>query len=121
MDHFLAEQENRISSSPESRAQAVSLIQALLHCELAAPEPSSTQVDINARVEISEAMLHIEVMSDNLSEQVETLEAVGTADDLRQLKLQRLMHLVDAAPSRPSWEDPCLQPPPPVLLSCCCW
>lgn len=97
------------------RAEAVYFIRSLLGCELTAPEPSRNQIDINARSEIPEAMLHPQVMDANLSEQLETLEAVGTTEDVRQLKLQRLMHLVYTAPSRPTWEDPCLRPPPPGM------
>ena len=65
---------------------------------------------------IPEAMLHTVVMNTNFTEQLETLEALGTAEDIQQLKIQKLMHhLVYAAPSRPSWEDSCLKPPPPGM------
>ena len=93
----------------KSRAQAVSFIQSFLDSDLAAPEPGSNQADINSRIEIPEAMLQVGMIDDaNFSEQLDTLEAVGTAEDVRQLKAQRLMHLLYAVPSRPSWEDPCL-------------
>ena len=91
-----------LQASLESRAEAVRFIRSLLCCELAAPEPSSNQIDINARSEIPEAMLHTQAMDANLSEQLETLEAVGTDEDVRQLKFQRLMHLIYTDPSRPS-------------------
>lgn len=96
----------------ETRAQAVYFIQSFLSSDLAAPEPDSGEVDIKARVEIPEAMLHAQAFDAHLSEQLETMDAVGTAEDVRQLKLQRLMNLIYAAPSRPSWEEPCLKPPP---------
>ena len=95
-------------ASLESRAQAVFFIESFLESRIAAPEPGNDQLDINARTEMPEAMLHAELLDDNLSEQLETLEAVGTAEDVRQLKIQRLMRLIYADPSRPSWEDPCL-------------
>ena len=102
-------------ASLETRAQAVHFIQSFLFSELAALEPGSGKMDINARIEIPEAMLHAQAMDTNLAEQLETMEAVGTAEDVRQLKIQRLMHMIYAAPDRPSWDQPCLKPPPPGM------
>ena len=93
----------------------MNFIQSFLSSELAAPEPDSGEVDINARIEIPEAMLYAQAMDANLADQVETMEAVGTAEDVRQLKLQSLMSLIYAAPSRPSWDEPSLKPPPPGM------
>lgn len=118
-----------VSQAPlESRAQAAPFIQSFLSGDLATPEPNSDELDINAITAIPEAMLHTHVMDAHLSsEELETLEAIGTAEDVRQWKLQRL-NLVYAAPSRPGktpalgllcWE--CIfEPGIGLMLDCLC-
>lgn len=60
-------------------------IQSFLSSKLAAPEPGSGKVDINARMEVPEVKFHAQVMDANLAEQLETMEAAGTAEDVAEV------------------------------------